>query len=234
MGFDPQGFGERLSARLEEQGFSIKQFQERLRDEYGELRGTSYGAIWAAVDGQASSAGPRRETVEAMADLLDSSPEHLLYGTSPASPVHAAEEEAANPGAEFLEDVLDSIREGLGRDADAIIPRPSGPRHITPGAPPQEDPPPAGGSVRRALVMHTFRRLTFTRRGKAAYLDRTLGPYIGEALSGPLETMGVDPYDLPDDALTDYVHHMAAALRALYPEPPEPSKSTRDQEADDG
>lgn len=75
--FSPEAFGERL--RRELAGRDVKWFAQQLRDGTN-VRGTSYGAVWAYVNGQAPADGPRPEVVQAMAKLLNVREDYLLYG----------------------------------------------------------------------------------------------------------------------------------------------------------
>lgn len=85
---DPTDFGRRLSSRLEEKGWAYKEFQRRVRDATGGARGTSYGSVWAYVNGEVAE--PRPRIVAAMADVLGLSREWLATGTGPRTREEAA------------------------------------------------------------------------------------------------------------------------------------------------
>lgn len=80
--FDPKAFGERLRNALEARGWDVKKLREAVHTKTGGARGTSYGSVWSYVKGQAPI-DPRREVVEALADLLDRLPAFLMYGEGP-------------------------------------------------------------------------------------------------------------------------------------------------------
>lgn len=94
--FDATAFGTRLHAALQDRGWDVKKLQETVRGRYGRLPGSSYGNVWSYVNGKAPIE-PRRELVDAMADLLGVFPEYLLFG-GPRTDIEAAATEAALSG----------------------------------------------------------------------------------------------------------------------------------------
>lgn len=96
---DPTALGRRLASRLEEKGWAYKDFQRRVRDASGGARGTSYGSIWAYVNGQVAE--PRPRIVAVMADVLGLSREWLATGRGPRTREEAARRElVADPDPE--------------------------------------------------------------------------------------------------------------------------------------
>ena len=78
---DSRALGERLSARLQEKGWSYKEFQQKVHKAAAGARGTSYGTVWSYVKGEVAE--PRPRIVQAMADVLGLSPEWLASGDGP-------------------------------------------------------------------------------------------------------------------------------------------------------
>jgi len=78
---DPRALGERLSVRLQEKGWSYKEFQRKVERAAGGARGTSYGSVWSYVNGEVAE--PRPRVVEAMAEVLGLSTSWLTYGDGP-------------------------------------------------------------------------------------------------------------------------------------------------------
>lgn len=73
----------------------VKALQERVAAKVpGKRMGTSYGSVWSYVNGKAPQE-PRRETVEAMADILGVRPEYLLFDEPRTEAARIAEEQAS-------------------------------------------------------------------------------------------------------------------------------------------
>lgn len=106
---DPTVLGRRLASRLEEKGWAYKDFQRRVRDASGGARGTSYGSIWAYVNGKVAE--PRPRIVAVMADVLGLSREWLATGRGPRTREEAARREVAagrdaDPGDPHMRDLV--------------------------------------------------------------------------------------------------------------------------------
>lgn len=93
---DAAALGRRLASRLEERGWGYKEFQRRVREATGGARGTSYGSVWAYVNGEVAE--PRPRIVAAMADVLGLSREWLATGTGPRTREAAARSRGAEDG----------------------------------------------------------------------------------------------------------------------------------------
>jgi transcriptional regulator with XRE-family HTH domain len=78
---DSRALGERLSASLQEKGWSYKEFQRKVHRAAGGARGTSYGTVWSYVNGEVAE--PRPRIVRAMAEVLGLSTEWLASGGGP-------------------------------------------------------------------------------------------------------------------------------------------------------
>lgn len=89
MEFDPVAFGGRLKVELARRDWNVKALQEKLRAKTGKIPGTSYGSLWSYVNGQAPIE-PRREAIEALAELLNILPHFLMTGDGPRTAVEAA------------------------------------------------------------------------------------------------------------------------------------------------
>ena len=89
MEFEPVGFGERLQAELDRRAWDVKTLQKAVRTKMGKARGTSWGSIWSYVNGHAPIE-PRREVMEALAELLGILPHFLMYGDGYRTAVEAA------------------------------------------------------------------------------------------------------------------------------------------------
>ena len=104
--FDPAAFGARLRDAMEKRGFDVKKLREKVENEVisktGKKRGTSYGTVWSYVNGQAPLE-PRREVVEALAEVLSPERDHLLphflmFGEGPRTLAEAAAGAVADAG----------------------------------------------------------------------------------------------------------------------------------------
>lgn len=89
---DSQALGARLTASLQEKGWSYKEFQKRVKSAAGGARGTSYGTVWSYVNGEVSD--PRPRIVQAMADALGLSPKWLTSGNGPRTRTDLARDAA--------------------------------------------------------------------------------------------------------------------------------------------
>lgn len=90
---DPLALGKRLSKEMARSKLTLEGFRLAVENRSGHARGTSYGSIWSYVNGQ-GSAEPRRELIEAMADVLGVLPDYLLTGRGPRTKEDAAMQEA--------------------------------------------------------------------------------------------------------------------------------------------
>lgn len=70
-------YGERLRLALKEAPMSVRKLAEEMSGRYGHLRGSSYGGIRQYVGGKIES--PRRELLDAFADVLRVRPEWLAF-----------------------------------------------------------------------------------------------------------------------------------------------------------
>lgn len=207
--FDPEAFGQRLTEALTERGWDVKTLQESLREETDTAPGTSYGSVWSYVRGKAPQ-DPRQEVVEAMGRLLSRTPRYLLYGVGPKNSDEEAEQvaEGPRPGAAYLDDLEEGVARGFGAGADRVL---------APG-------------VRRSTIVHTHGRMRDSARAAARFYageGRETAEPLGQALRAPLDTLGVDPADLTDSEVTEYVTGVCSALRALHTSPWPKRKSVR-------
>lgn len=190
--FDPEGFGERLGEALDEKGWDIRTLQESVRDRHGKVPGSSYGAVWSYVRGQAPQE-PRPDAVAAMADVLGCTVPWLLHGEGPRSEEAAAqeravreleEEELAEEAYERQRRILEAVGQGSGLG-----------RSVTPS--------PLEGSA----ILDVCSRLGGEEVAHA----------LGEALSAPLNCLGLEPTTVKRPELREYVLAMCTALRHLEP-----------------
>lgn len=107
---DPAAFSRRLSSRLEEKGWGYKEFQRRVREATGGARGTSYGSVWAYVNGEVAE--PRPWIVAAMADVLGLSREWLATGEGPRTLEEVARTDLEDPAHDIphTRDAEDRVR----------------------------------------------------------------------------------------------------------------------------
>lgn len=96
-GFDPEAFGERLEQEMLAQGWDVQTLRDKLTRETNGTRGTSYGAVWSYVNGQAPARGPRQKVVEGLAELFSVRPEYLLHGGPRTEAEAALQEEGETP-----------------------------------------------------------------------------------------------------------------------------------------
>ncbi|HZD06066.1 MAG TPA: helix-turn-helix transcriptional regulator, partial [Longimicrobiales bacterium] len=85
---DAGALARRLAARLEEKGWTYKEFQQRVREAAQGARGTSYGSVWSYVNGEVAE--PRPRVLQAMADVLGLSTDWLVSGAGPRTRKEAA------------------------------------------------------------------------------------------------------------------------------------------------
>lgn len=85
---DARDLARRLATRLEEKGWTYKEFQQRVREASDGARGTSYGSVWSYVNGEVAE--PRPRVLRAMADVLGLSVDWLVSGAGPRTRGEAA------------------------------------------------------------------------------------------------------------------------------------------------
>lgn len=110
---DAEGLGKRLSSRLQEKGWGYKEFQRRVREATDGARGTSYGSVWAYVNGEVAE--PRHRIVAAMADVLGLSRTWLFSGRGPRTREEAVREDVVplagrtEPDEARMREILESM-----------------------------------------------------------------------------------------------------------------------------
>lgn len=162
---------------------------------------------------------PRREVVEALADVLKVRPCYLLRG-GPRTDLEARAQLAdAGQRVDFLSDPIwisfyDGIREGFGDGTDRLMER-------------AED-----GAVhgRGTMIFRTFMRVleAYPPVVHAAIQDvgsedaegvgRRVAFQLGQILRYPFESLCLDPRYAPEPTLDEYVMAQCAALRHLLPD----------------
>lgn len=205
--FDPTAFGQRLQRALEEKGWSIKPFQEALVERTGKAPGTSYGSVYGYVKGMAPVV-PRQEVSDAMAELLGLTPRYLLFGAGPKSSPREAEEAATRSS--VLESVEEDFAQGFGEGAGAVL----------------------DAGLLRATITRTWWKLMSSDYGDRLWHEdtRALGKGLGRILRRSLDDLGIQPGEVSEAALTEYVISVCQGLRHLAERPAPPSKSIRAKE----
>ena len=119
-GLDPRELGKRLRAELRISGnMTVQSLQTELRERLGGARHTSYGSVWAYVNGRA----PEKynpQVLEAMARILQVRPGYLLHGGGRTEEEHEAQRTAERlaSGAAVLGETADSEEAQNGRDQE--------------------------------------------------------------------------------------------------------------------
>jgi transcriptional regulator with XRE-family HTH domain len=208
---DADSVGHRLSERLQERGWGYEEFHRRVREAAGGARGSSYGSVWAYVNGKVSE--PRPAVVRAMAEVLDVTYDWLMTGKGPRTVEDAARDrrtEAASPRPSVQRGSIDRVgrllrameeaRERMPPEAARLVGR--------------------NGRVIEQLVIDLL-------ESDGLGLDRYAEGEVAEAtrlvawlLILPLDALGAQ--DLPDsrDRSESYLLSMAAAIRLALPEAP--------------
>src|SRR5688500_18340553 len=104
--FNADQFGARLREALARGSMDVKALQEAVKARTRGAGGSSYGSIWSYVNGKAPQE-PRREVVEAIADVLGFSAEELRFGSPAAAP---ANDEGAGSFRRWKEEVRECLR----------------------------------------------------------------------------------------------------------------------------
>lgn len=202
---DSRALGERLSARLQEKGWSYKEFQRKVQRAAEGARGTSYGTVWSYVNGEVAE--PRPRVVQAMAEVLGLSTEWLASGDGPRTHKEIARNTV---GTEALDDRTSRLGTLFRAMATARSRLPALEGQIL---------------ERRDHVLENLviDLLESGGRGLETYGEGEVAEAIvlvAWLMALPLRMVGPDPLAGRPDGAEEYVLVMATALRVAMPRSP--------------
>jgi hypothetical protein len=215
---------------------SVRGLGAELEAGYRDLRGATYGGIRQYMAGEV--ANPRVELLQAVADVLRVRPEWLAYGEGSQTPegaIGAGISEAAQPAVrdwqrERALRLKHTILRAIGVPKPAPLPehwlsREEGGEELPARAGEPEPVPHWVAPLAEVWVRLCFREVVLNPDAAIAAanagddsVERDAERRVGKALRGPLEAVGVDAAQMPEEALGDYLSAMVPALFALAAE----------------
>lgn len=234
------GYAERLNEALEQgpRPMSIRKLGRKMDEEYGDLRGATYGGVRQYVAGKVKS--PRIELLRAMANVLEVRADWLAFGkgamTETAERARRIKEEATGGESKlgddwsvqhFLRVVQDEFSQGSNRiEEDSVtrmvvleawgrlVTRPLWPRW---DVEPETEENEGNRALEIGRVLSRTHPFVWVPRSvpEDDRLHHAIGAIIGRALRAPFRWLPVTPDDLSETELRDHVIRTCQVLHGL-------------------